>query len=1066
MTGRTLPEIALRLPITVVMVTITVVGLGAIAWQRIPIEFIPKMDVPFIGCVIPYPGATPEQVENEVAIPAEGEFRTIPHVRSISTTSNSEGCYVRLNFDWDTNMANATADVRDRIERLKLSLPSGVDQVLLRRFSAGSLPVLVFSLYREGDDEELAHLARTVVQPRLLRIDGVADVSTYGRPEREVQIDFDQAALRSMGLALYQVISALQASSLNVPVGDITEGKTKYYIRVSGEFSSPDDLRRLVIGPNGLRLGDVAKVSYAPRTDDYDFSIDGKGGAFLIVLKESEANTIDVCRSVHAELERLRGDPALEGVEMFVFLDQSKIILSALDGLIEAGKHGAVLAILVLLLFLRRFRTTLIVALAIPTSLVTAIVFMYFAGMTLNVVTMISLMIGVGSLVDDSIVVIENIYRHQQLGRSPAESAKVGAFEVSTAITASTLTTIVVFIPIFYMQTGEMATYMRQFAVPITVSQLASLAIAMTLIPLAASRMKPLRPFGAYAWGRRARAGLGRFAGSAVSAGVTHFLRGTPLVPLKRAYASFLRGCMHWRMATLLVIAVFSAFTYQVAGKHVSMQRMPTVDAREVDISVSFQQNFDIDMARDRMRAVSASINEVRERLGIRSVILDHDRSKGRIRIYLVHPEDLAPGEKLPCSTEEAMTYLRARIPAALPGVELQFQVAETSESSTRMVSVNLRGDDSGLLSGYAQRFKKQMEALPGISNVTTDIDRAKEEMRIKVDDLLAVEAGVTPMLIAQTVDFALRGIRLPDLKQGGREIPVWAQFREEDRKTTANLDNVAVLSSSGMLVSLKQLVTFDRAQSPQALRRENGKNVVTITARMGQSDMRSVEKSLLELTESFVVPRGYSVELGSEFTELRTNVSNFTMALWLAIILIYIVMGALFESFFLPLSILTSVPLALLGVVWAMFLTGTPMDTIGFIGVILLTGIVVKNGIVIIDHINQLRNGGMARLDAISQASLDRFRPVMMTALTTVLGSLPMALEPAAGGQVSFCSMGRTLIGGLITGTILTLVVVPLFYSLIDDVRAWFGSFFADLASLAKLGARAPVSTPAEPAD
>ena len=336
-----LPEFSLHRPVTVIMVVVTLLGLGAVAWHKIPLEFFPKMNFPFIGCMIPYPGATPEQVEKEVAIPAEGEFRTIAHLERISTSSDANGCMVNMQFDSEADMGVATAEVRDRMERLKLRLPSEVERLTLRRWSSGDMPVMVFTLFRAGNDEEFAHLARTVLHPRLMRLDGVADVTIFGKPEREVLVEFDPNSLQSRRLGFYQVVSALRASSLNVSVGEFVDGQTKYYVRALDEFARPEEIADLVIGAHGARVKDVAEVGYKVREENETFSIDGKGGVFILVQKESEANTVATCAAVREELDRLKADPVFAGTETFVFLDQGELIRATLSSLVSAGKSGA-----------------------------------------------------------------------------------------------------------------------------------------------------------------------------------------------------------------------------------------------------------------------------------------------------------------------------------------------------------------------------------------------------------------------------------------------------------------------------------------------------------------------------------------------------------------------------------------------------------------------------------------------------------------------------------------------------------------------------------------------------
>lgn len=1042
MKGNSPTAVAMRRPITVIMLIITVLSLGVIAYTRIPIEFLPKMDFPFIGVFIPYPGATPEQVEKEVAIPAEGEFRTLSNLERITTDSDMDGCFVRMMFTWDADMSVATAEVRDRMERLKLQLPSEIERLFIRRWSANTMPVMAMAVLRESNEEELAHLCKTVLQSRLLRIDGVADVTIFTKSETDVLVQFDQNRLRSSGLSLYDLVSRLQSSSINMSLGELEEGQTKYLVRVLGEFDTPDEIGDLVVGPAGTRLKEVADVGYNARERDSDYSIDGKGGAFVMVRKESEANTVATCEAVEAELARVMREPGFRDAETFMFFDQSKLIRASLDGLMAAGEFGGALAVIVLFLFLWRVRPTLVVALSIPASVVVALVAMFFLGITLNIVTMTALIVALGMLVDNAIVVMENIVRYNQMGLSREESAYRGASEVAMAITAATLTTIVVFIPIFYINTGEMATYMSQFGLPVTVALLASLAIALTVIPLAATHMKP--------WGVENGSGARKRR---------WFARIRPLEATINAYVWLLDRVMHWRLATVGLTLIIVFVTAVVAGKSLGQRGMPDFDSRQVEMSLVFDQNLDMAAIGDTVKQLEDTINQWRDELGIKHLFLNYGPGNGSIDVHLLKPEDLAEDEVAPYTTKEVMDILWQRIPARLPGAEVRFSIAEASESSGMQVSIRMRGDDAATLTGYAEQFKTLMATLPNVSDVETDSGRTKQEVQLQVDETLSQQAGISAFMVARVVDFALRGVRLPYLKQGGREIPVWAQFQEEDRKSRSNLENVTVLGGTGELVPVSRLVQFGKATSPQSITRENGKNVINISAKVGTKDLSEVKAPIEALIDSFELPRGYTIEMGQELEELQENMQNFATAAILAVILVFIVMGALFESYILPLSILTSVPCSVIGVVWLMYLTDTPMDTIAFIGIILMLGIVVNNGIVIIDHINQLRLRGAERLDAILQAGRDRFRPVMMTALTTILGCVPLAIGGTSAGDVSLFSLGRALIGGLSTGTLLTLLIVPLTYSLIDDLRVWFSHYMADLRSLGR--AKAPADAP-----
>ncbi len=1047
---RSLTTIAMHRPVTVLMLVITVLALGGIAWRRIPIEFLPKFDFPFIICVIPYPGATPQQVENEVAIPAEGEFRTISQLRRISTTSDSDGCTVHLAFDFGSDMALAAADVRDRMERLRLQMPTGVDRMVIQRWSSDSLPVVFLTLYGDEDYEDLSHMARTVVKSRLTRLDGVADVQVFGKPEQEVLIEFDQNELISRNLSLYQVVSSLQDASFNMSVGELTDGGAKYYVRVLAEYRDPAEIADLVVGPNATRLGHVADVGYRSRELEQDYDIDGHEGVVIMVRKEAEANTVAVCAGVVEELETLHGEPEFEGIESFIIFNQADIITMALEALLDAGRWGGLLAIAVLYVFLQRIRPTLLVALAIPASVVVALVYMFFAGMTLNLITMISLIVAFGMLVDNSIVVIENIYRYNQLGLDPRESARRGASEVGLAITAATMTTVVVFLPITFLEAGEMSTYMKQFGMPITVSLLASLVIALTVIPLAASRMRELNPdIAGHPLLVRLRRILRAVLGNRVYGALASLRRLHPIQRIIDLYVLALGWVMRRRLATCILLAGLIALTVMIPYQHVGRKDMPNADSRQISVRLKFDQTMDMEMIRSRMELLQARLNDLREDLGVKTVFSSFGGEGGDLAIFLKQKDEYPEGQGPPYTTEQVRDALWKLLPDAIPGGELEFGIADADESNSA-IELFIRGDDSETLAQYARDLRDRLSAnIPQILEATTEEERAREEIQIQVDEVLAADVGVTPIAIAQTVDFSLRGIRLPYIKQGSREVPVWAQFREEDRKTRANLDNVGVLTQSGELAPVSRLVDYTRARSPRAITRVNGKNVTVVRVESLPSDLDTVVEGIKRVVAGFRLPRGYTIDLGDRIEGLDKDLRNFLLAFALSATLIYLVMGALFESFILPLSILWSVPLAFIGVYWMLYLTETSLDPVAFIGMILMTGIVVNNGIVIIDHINQLRLGGMNRYDAVLHAGRDRFRPVMMTALTTILGCVPISFGTLLGTDATFEGLGRALIGGLTTGTLLTLLIVPLVYSAIDDMREWVSCFLANLAAL-----------------
>ncbi len=1030
-----LPGFAVRRPVTVVMLSLTMLGLGGIAWYRLPLTFLPRAESPFILCVFPYPGAGPAQVEQQIAIPVEGEFRTIPGLTRIETISGSNSCQVAMLFSLDTNMGTITGEIRDRIERLKLELPQEVDKVMIQRFNVDSFPIMVIGMFSPGDREEFAHQVRTVAEPRLRRLDGVANVEVHSPTHpRQVLIEFEQDTLNGLGISLPSVLERIQDGSINLSLGALTDGHYRYYVRYEGEYKDLDDIANIIVGPHGLRLNDVATVRYSAREDPMRVTLDGADGLVVLVTKESQANTVNTCRAVQAELDTLLEMPGFREARALVLFDQSEFIIKALRNLFMQGLFGGAMAITVLLIFMHRLFPTALVALSIPTSLVFALVFMFFAGMSLNIITMVSMIIAVGMLVDNAIVVVENILRHRSLGEPIKPAVVNGANEVSLAIIASTATTWVVFLPMFYMQTGQMSIFMEQLGGPLIVALCGSLIVALSLIPLAMSGLE-------YMKSKR-----GKNAVPIQEEFLEHGLPRRIVEGVVSVYAALLRLCLRWRFVFLLLIFGAVVFTVRYPLQQVGMRALPKLDMREITIDIPLDPNYGMDRAVALFTQFEEALNELRDDLAIKNILAYHGRRGGAIHVYLYTDDDGPKGRHPTYSTDEVLDILSEKLPMQVPGGFVNFFTADVGDpGAERGLFLILRGDDMDTLEEYAHIVGDAMAGLDTLREIEIGVPQTRQEMQIHIDAPLARQAGVSPMMIAQTVEAALRGVRMPYLKRGGREIPVWAQFREEDRQSLANLETIAIPGLDNTLTPLHQLTDFKKAPSPNTIRRINGMNIVTISTRTDSRNLMAVKRDITAIMEQIELPPMYSYMFGDEFEELDENLVNFTFTLLMAVVLIYLVMCALFESFVLPFSIMTTVPLALVGAVWMLFFTNMPFDSISLIGCILMAGIIVNNGIVIVDHIRQLCLHAPDRNAAIVQAGKDRFRPVMMTAITTILGLLPVALA-RTGGAATFAGLGRALIGGLMTGTVLTLFVVPVFFGLLDDCSRWGKDFVGDI--------------------
>lgn len=1030
------------------MVTISMLVLGVIATKRIPLQFLPNVDPAFLAVTIPYPGATPAQVEQQIAIPVEGEFRTVSGLENIRTISNGEGCFVSMMFTADTEMGLAAAEVRDRIERLKLVLPDDVDQMLIERFNSRSIPIMAFGLFRPDGDAAFVDLLRRSLEPRLRRIDGVADVQLRSSsPEREVIIEFEQDHLRNLNIGLFDVILQLRQSSLNTSVGELIDGDRKHIVRVVGEYSRLDELGALVVSANGTRLSDVAHLRFGAREETSHVSLDGQGGALVLITKESEANAVSTCRLVREEMEKILVEQDFAGVGQKIFFDQSDYITGALQSLMKEGIYGGLLALVILFIFLHRLLPTLVVALMIPTSLVFALVFMYFWGMTLNMITMVSLIIVVGMLVDNAIVVVENIIRHRQLGKSSWDAALIGSQEVGPAILAATVTTWVVFIPMYYMDSGTMSVFMEELGLPLNVAVGGSLVMALTVVPLALSRIEIAGETNFFTnmahWFRRGHVHDKPSTGMLAGMGRLRIVERTIYV-----YSGMLRWSLKNRLAVMVMLGVAAAITIAVPTQRVGMGGMPQLDTREIEIQIELDQSYDMARATNLFSSMQAQLDARREELDIKNVMTFYGAAGGSFNVYLYSEEDGERGINPKYTTDQTTRILSKLLGTQMPGAEIDYNIADASASGEgQTVTMYVYGDERGQLETHARDFRARLDDLAEVSDVQTDLERASNEIQIQIDEPLAHQYGITAQSIALTADAAMRGARLPYMKQGIREIPVWVQFREEDRKSRANLEKVAVAGATGALVPLSRLVEFPKERTAATIQRYNGKNVISISAKADTEDLVAVRNALSNAINNFKLPTGYHIDFGDTLREVGADMSNFISAMIMATILVYIVMSAIFESVFFPLSILTTVPLSLAGAVWMLYFTGSQFDSVTLIGCILMVGVIVDNGIVIVDHINHLRKESDDFDECIVQAGADRYRPVMMTALCTILGLVPMAMATTGSGA-TFAGLGRALIGGLSLGTLLTLIVVPVFYSLIEEFQTWCGRFLGSIVA------------------
>jgi hydrophobic/amphiphilic exporter-1 (mainly G- bacteria), HAE1 family len=999
-----LPRFAVRRPVTTGMMIVTTIVVGAISVHRISLDLWPSFERPVIRVTVPYPDASPSEVERKIVRPLEEELGTVRRLESLNSTASQNRATLQLEFEPGTNMDLASLEVRERAELTRSRLPDDVDRINLSRWGTDDQPVLRGAISWQGDPARLTELIERRVEPAILAVPGVAAVEFSGLEEREVTVELDQGRMQSAGVTLSQISAALARGNQDVSAGEVELGEIRFLVRAVGTFRRPEEIEALPIGSSGVRLGDVATVRYDYPERDFFFRLNRQNARQIQVFKDSEANIVDVAREVRATLESLREEPGLSGIGFRFWQDQSEGILEALNALMQAGAIGGILAVIILFIFLRRITPTLIVAASIPVSLIFTVAILYVSGASINVITLSGLMLAVGMLIDNAVVVVENIFRHREMGDSAEDAAVSGASEVGLAILAGTATTIVVFMPLFFMTPNLMGTQMREFGMSISFAIAASLGVAFTLVPLLA--MWLLR-------GRMPEPG-GVF--QKVSNGY------------RRALDRLLD---HRPLTGIAALLVFLAGGYVIYT--LPKDLMPDEDRRFVMMSVQTPRGMSMEERSELFGRVEQLLLDNADRFEVQNVSAMSSPNWNNIMIAL---KPYSEGAKL--SGAEVSAMIQDELPV-VPGVQWRQRRAWGAGGSGR-VSVRLIGENTNVLASLAEQVEWRLEReVPGIQNLDNSLQAGNEEVRVRVDREAAERQGLSSRDIAQAVSGALRGRAATRFRSGDREVEVLAQLRDEDRLSIDQLGTLAIGTPDGRNVQLNTVADLIVVGGPQDIRRENRLTSVSVSGEVAPGSTReAVQSEVAQVMEAIELPAGYRWDLGRGFQEEQQQFGEMMFAAMLALILIYLLLAALFESLLLPVIIYFSIFFAVPGMGLVFLLTGTPLSILSFLGILITVGIVVNNSIVMIDLVNQLRARGQDRRSALLNGCQARMRPVLMTSLTTLIAMAPMAFFAGDGMGRMFAPIGQAVIGGLSTSMILTLLLTPVLYAWVDDIGLW----------------------------
>jgi HAE1 family hydrophobic/amphiphilic exporter-1 len=996
-------RLALRRPVGTIMIFVALGLVGLIASRLLPLEYFPDIQWPGIFVQVPYPGSTPEEIEERITRPIEEALATLSGVEQIRSTSSQDSAEIFLQFDWDTDASAKGIEARSKIDAIRGELPDDLQRILVFTGSLGDQPILRLRISAERDLSDAHSMLERELKRPIERLPGVSKVELEGVEPREIRILLDADRLAAHNVDLAELVELLRKSNFAVNAGRITDAGQRLSLRPQGEFQSLDDIRNQVID-RGVRLGDIADISLTAPERDYGRHLNGDYAIGLSIYKQTGANMVEVAERVVEEIDRIAERPQMQGISLFELDNQADGVKTSLSDLLRSGLIGAGLAILVLYLFLRQLTTTLIVTLAVPFSLMITLGAMYFFGLSLNILTMMGLLLAVGMLVDNAVVVTESVFRYRQMQPdNPAEATLAGVREVAVAVLAGTATSIIVFLPIVFGVKADITIFLSHVAITIVVSLIASLIIAQTLVPMLAARAAP------------------------------------PPVPktgglMRRTTEAYVR-CLDWtlRRPWLSLLAIFLIVaSVALPIKFVNFDMWPEEGQRRVQLHYHLDGTYPVERTEALVNQIEAYLNEHREEFEIRDIYSYFDTRQAESTLLLT------PKEEATLSSVEIMERIEDGLPElaiADPSFEWERQ------GSNEGFSLQLSGDSMDVLAPLSEELVRVLASVEGLRNVRSDARSGDDEVQIVVDRQRAIALGLTPQSVATAVSTAMRGENLREFRSPEGEIAMRLAFRDTDKADIESLARLPLYTAAGERIVLSAVADLQIVRGAREIQRVDRATAAIIEADLDDTTLDEIKPRIEQLMDQFALPPGYQWKFGRGFEQNDETGQIMLVNTLLGIASIFLVMAALFESTLLPMSIITSILFSIIGVLWFFMLTGTAFSFMATIGILILIGIVVNNGIVLVDHINNLRLEGVPRREAVLEAGRDRLRPIVMTVATTILGLLPLAVgdTQVGGNGPPYFPMARAIIGGLAFSTVTSLLIVPRVYVWFDQLDNWW---------------------------
>ncbi|CUS78390.1 hydrophobic/amphiphilic exporter-1, HAE1 family [Candidatus Kryptonium thompsonii] len=1026
-----LPKLSVNRPVTVIMFYMALAVLGAFALSRLAIDLLPKLEPPAISVVTIYPGASAEDVEQKVTKLIEEQVSTINNVSKVTSSSKDNISIITVTFNWGTDIAEATNDIRDAIDRVKRRLPDDAEEPSIFKFSTSTLPVMMIGINSSESYPGINKIIEDKIAQPLRQVPGVGAVFAIGGPYREILIRVDPKKLEAYNLSIPQIAQILNSENLSLPAGIIKVGTKEYSVRVPGEFKSIEEIKSTVIGNYQgalVYLRDVADVIDTIKEQTLYVRINNTPGVLLFIQKQATANTIEVVDAVKKALPKIE-KTLPKDVKLNIAFDSSEFIKNSIRNLSNAIVYGGIFVILVVLLFLRKIRASLIIILTIPFSLIVAFITLYLIGGTINLISLASLAIAVGIVVDNAIVVLENITRHIERGENPQTASVIAANEIGLAISASSLTNIAVFLPLAFL-TGIAGFLFKELGILVTVMVLTSLLASLTLTPTLSSK-----------WLKGQEKIKNKLLSNLFNTSERWF----------QAIESFYGNLISWALRhkaivilTALVLFISSFILFRLVG----FEFFPASDTGQIQVIAQLPVGTRIDetikVGEQLQKIVAEEIPEkwrkyIFMRVGTTEQGFATITGQVEGNNVVTVGARLVPLKERKVTVQELGAKIRERA-KLIPGIE-KFEISRGSDFQALLfgggkpLTVEVVGYDLNLTAQVAEKIKEELEKIPGAKDVQIGRSGLTPEIRIEIDKQKASSLGLNTAIIATTIRSSIYGLKATTYKELGDEYDITIRPDADLRNSISYISEIPVRSMSGNIVKIKDIARIYDTFSPIEIQRRDRQRIIPVGANVEGRALGDVVKDLQERISKLDIPPGVEIRFGGQVEEQAKSFRDLFQVLILGIILTYMIMASQFESLLHPFVIMFSVPFAFTGVVLGLLIFGVPFGLTAFMGLIMLVGIVVNNAIVLVDYTNLLRARGYELFNAIVTAGRTRLRPVLMTTLTTILGTLPLAVFKGEGSEL-WRPLGITMLGGLTFSTLITLVLVPTIYSIFEHKK------------------------------